>query len=133
MFQTYTQFVKTSLQALLANKVRSFLTMWGIIIGVGAVILIVSVGAGAQSLIVDQVKTLGTDLIAILPGKVEDDGPPASAMGIVITTLKYDDAQALSERKNVPNLKAVAAYSTGTANTSWESHNYSANLSGTTI
>lgn len=112
MFQYYKQFVKTSLQSLLANKVRSFLTMLGIIIGVGAVILIVSVGAGAQSLIVDQVKTLGTDLIGVIPGKAEDDGPPASAMGIVITTLTYDDAQAIKETKNVPNVKAVAAYST---------------------
>lgn len=75
-------------------------------------ILIVSVGAGAQSLIVDQVKTLGTDLIGVLPGKSEEDGPPASAMGIVITTLKYEDALALKEKKNVPNVKAVAAYST---------------------
>ena len=63
LFQYYKQFVKTSVGSLLTNKVRSFLTMLGIIIGVGAVILIVSVGAGAQSLIVDQVKTLGTDLI----------------------------------------------------------------------
>ena len=106
--------------------------MLGIIIGVGAVILIVSLGAGAQSLIVDQVKTLGTDLIAILPWKSENDGPPASAMGIVITTLTYDDALALKETKNVPNVKAVAAYVTGIANISWRSHDYVADLSGTT-
>ena len=106
--------------------------MLGIIIGVGSVILIVSVGAGAQSLIVDQVKTLGTDLIGILPGKSEGDEPPASAMGIVITTLTYDDARALKETKNVPNVKSVAAYSAGIANISWRSHDYVANLSGTT-
>lgn len=131
MFQAYKQFTTTSLKSLLANKVRSFLTMLGIIIGVGSVVLIVSVWAGAQSLIVDQVKTLGTDLIAILPGKSED-GPPASAMGIVITTLKYDDALALKETKNVPNVKAVAAYSKWIANTSWRSNEYVANLSWTT-
>ena len=53
-------------------------------------------------------------------------------MGIVITTLKYDDLQALKEKKNVPNLKNAAAYSTGIANISWRSHEYVANLSGTT-
>lgn len=107
--------------------------MLGIIIGVGAVILIISLGAGAQSLILDQVKTVGTDLIAILPGKSEKNEPPASVMGIVITTLKYADAQALKEIKNVRNVKAVAAYVSGVANLSWGSFTYSSNLSGTTL
>ena len=61
--------------------------MLGIIIGVGAVIIIIAVGAGAQSLIISQVKGLGSNLVGILPGKSEEKGPPASVMGIVITTL----------------------------------------------
>ena len=77
------------------NKIRSFLTMLGIIIGVMAVIIVMSVGAGAQSLILNQVKSMGSNLVGILPGKSDDKGPPASAMGVVITSLKDDDIRAL--------------------------------------
>jgi len=104
--------------------------MLGIIIGVGAVIVIMAVGAGAQSLILAQVETLGSGLIGILPGKAEADGPPASAMGIVITTLTYEDAMALKEKKNVPNLIAVAAYSSGAANIQWQSTSYDTTITG---
>jgi putative ABC transport system permease protein len=132
MFSVLKQSIKTSIKSLLSNKVRSFLTMLGIIIGVGAVIVIMAVGAGAQSLILAEVESLGTNIVGILPGKAENDGPPASAMGIVITTLTYDDFVALKNKKNVPNIVDAAAYSSGVANVSWKSHSYDTNLSGTT-
>jgi ABC-type antimicrobial peptide transport system permease subunit len=121
-----------SLTALLSNKARSFLTMLGIIIGVAAVIIIVAVGAGAQSLIVAQVKSLGTNLVGILPGKAEESGPPASVMGVVITTLTYDDAIALRNKKNVPNIVDAAAYSVSIGTVTWGSVSYDTNLRGTT-
>jgi ABC-type antimicrobial peptide transport system permease subunit len=132
MFPVLKQSIKTSINSLLSNKVRSFLTMLGIIIGVGAVIVIMAAGAGAQGLILAEVESLGTNIVGILPGKAENDGPPASAMGIVITTLTYDDFVALKNKKNVPNIVDVAAYSSGVANVSWKSHSYDTNLSGTT-
>ena len=107
--------------------------MLGIIIGVGAVIIIMAVGAGAQSLILAQVKSLGTDLIGVMPGKAEEEGPPASIMGIVITTLTYEDAVALRDKKNVPNIEEVVAYSNGVGSASWRSHIYDTNLSGCTV
>lgn len=118
------------IRTLLANKARSFLTMLGVIIGVGAVIVIISVGAGAQSLILSQVKSLGTNIIGVLPGASNDNGPPATVMGIVITTLTYDDAMAI--KKEIPNVVDVAAYSKGVATVSWQSNQYDTNLSGTT-
>lgn len=133
MLGTFRQSVKTSLKALLANKVRSFLTMLGIIIGVGAVIIIMAVGAGAQSLILSQVKTLGTNLIGVLPGGSDEEGPPASIMGIVITTLTYKDAQDINDKKNVPNIVDVVAYSKGVGTVSWKSNSYDTNLSGCTV
>jgi len=132
MFSLIKQCIRNSTTSLLANKVRSFLTMLGIVIGVGAVIIIMSVGAGAQSLILSQVKSLGTNLIGVLPGQAEDKGPPASAMGIVITTLTYEDAVALRDKKNAPHLSAVVAYSNGVGAASWGSHTYDTNLSGST-
>lgn len=107
--------------------------MLGIIIGVAAVIIIISVGAGAQSLILSQVKSLGANLIGVLPGKSEESSPPASVMGIVITTLTYDDALALADKKNAPNVVSVVAYAKGVATVSWRERNVDTNISGTTV
>lgn len=105
--------------------------MLGIIIGVAAVIIIIAVGAGAQSLILNQIKDFGTDKVGILPGKSEDDGPPASVMGIVITTLTYEDAIALKNKNNVPNIVNVIANVSGTGNASWRNNSYESPLTGT--
>lgn len=107
--------------------------MLGIIIGVGAVIIIMAVGAGAQSLILAQVESLGTNIIGVMPGGSEDEGPPAAIMGIVITTLTYDDVQALRKKKNVPNIVEVVGYTKGVDTVSWGAHKYDTNLSGSTI
>lgn len=107
-----------TLVALKRNKMRSFLTSLGIIIGISAVIIIMSVGAGAHSLIVNQIEGMGTDLIGILPGASEDDGPPAAVMGINITTLTLDDAQAIEN--DVKEISAAAAYLRGAATVSWQ-------------
>jgi len=104
--------------------------MLGIIIGIAAVIIIMSVGAGAQNLILSQIKTLGSDLITILPGGSEEMGPPAAAMGIVITTLTYDDAKAI--KKEVSGLVDVAGYNRGFATLSWQSNKYDTSLNGVT-
>ncbi|MBA3047486.1 ABC transporter permease [Patescibacteria group bacterium] len=133
MFSKFSQSVATSITALLANKARSFLTMLGIIIGVGAVIVIMAVGAGAQSLILAQVETLGTNLIGVMPGKSDEAGPPTSAMGIVITTLTYEDVMALREKSNVPNAVDVVGYTNGTGTANWGSNSYDTNLKGVTV
>ncbi len=121
--------IRQSFAALLANKVRSFLTMLGIVIGVGAVILIMSVGAGAQSLILNQIETLGSDLIGVLPGKTEE-GIPATAYGIVITTLTYEDALALRKKTNVPNITDVVAYYRGAYPIKYRSTSYDTSVNG---
>ncbi len=126
----FRQFFVVVIFGLLGNKLRSFLTMLGIIIGVAAVIIIMSVGAGAQSLIFAQIETLGTDIIGVLPGKSEKNAPPSAAMGIVITTLTYEDAIALKDKKNIPNLINVVAYSKGIATISWKNQNVDSNISG---
>ncbi len=106
--------------------------MLGIIIGIGAVVIIMAVGAGAQGLILDQVKTLGTNLVGIMPGGTEEGAPPASVMGVVITTLTYEDAMALNNKSNVPNMIDLVAYYKGVAEVSWGSSSYNTNLSGCT-
>ncbi len=131
MLRLIKQSIKTPIQSLLANKVRSFLTILGIIIGVSAVVIIIAVGAGAQSLILGQIEGLGTNMIGVLPGN-SGDGAPASAMGIVITTLTYDDMLAIKNKNNVPNVKDVAAYLLSFSSISWGSNTYDTNIRGTT-
>jgi len=126
------QDIKNSITALLSNKGRSFLTMLGIIIGVASVIVIISVGAGAQSLILAQVKSLGANLIGVIPGHSEDDSPFSAMMGFSVTTLTYDDAMALRDKTNVPNIVDVVAYSKGTGAVVWGPNSYDTQLNGAT-
>lgn len=132
MLQSILQSIETAIAALLANKIRSFLTMLGIIIGVAAVIIIMAVGAGAQNLIVSQIETLGTDLIGVLPGHSEDENPFSSMMGFSVTTLTHDDYLALRNKRNVPNLIEVVAYSKGFGTAQWRSESYDTSLNGVT-
>lgn len=106
--------------------------MLGIIIGVASVILIMSLGAGAQSLILDQVADLGTNLISVTPGKSEKNEPPSSVMGILITTLTYEDYQAILNRSRVPDRAFATTWVSGNVELSWRDNSYSVNLNGTT-
>lgn len=96
------------------SKVRSALTMLGIVIGIMAVIIVMSVGAGAQSLILNQVKSVGSNLVGVLPGGSEEDGPPASVMGIVVTTLKYEDGEEII-KNGCKCIEALNMYVSGNA------------------
>ncbi len=132
MFQAIIQSVKIASTSLLSNKLQSLLTMLGIIIGVASVIVIMSIGSGAQSLILSEIKNLGTNLVAVIPGHGDDDDAFASLGGFAVTTLTYDDAVALRNKRDVPNAVAVAAYSKGFGTAEWKSETYSTSLTGTT-
>lgn len=110
--------IKLSFSTLRANKTRSFLTSLGIIIGIASVIIIMSAGAGAESLIINQLNSVGTNLVAILPGASEESGPPASVFGVVVTSLTYDDALAI--KNQVPNIQAVTSYNSGVGKVSYQ-------------
>ncbi len=132
MYLALKQSAKIALKSLLATKARSFLTMLGIIIGVGSVILIMSIGAGAQSLILNQIETLGTNLVIVIPGATEDGSPPAQLMGITVTSLVYNDYLAVNNLANVPNVVGVVAHSKSVGTVSWKAESYDTNISGTT-
>ncbi|MFH1790115.1 MAG: ABC transporter permease [bacterium] len=121
--------VKNSWQIIGRNKVRSFLTMLGIIIGVMSVIIIISVGAGAQSLILNQITGMGSNLIGILPGQADEEGPPASVMGILITSLKDDQIKKLV--KEYPHIIAGASYVKGADTVTWSYNKMDINFVGT--
>lgn len=107
--------IKIAYRSLIAAKLRFLLTVLGVVIGVAAVIMVMAIGASAQQLVLSQIQNVGSNLVGILPGASEEEGPPAQAFGIVTTTFKNDDLKALRERRNVPHLLALSGYVTGSA------------------
>jgi len=101
--------IASSLRDLRQRKVRGALTMLGIVIGIASVIVIMSLGASAQSYILDQVESFGSDIIAINPG-APTKGPPAAVQGIIIKTLTQRDVDSL---ENEPAIVSVAARVSG--------------------
>ncbi|KPK78284.1 MAG: hypothetical protein AMS25_16285 [Gemmatimonas sp. SM23_52] len=89
--------IRVALSAIRANKLRSFLTMLGIVIGVAAVITMVALGTGAQKAVQDQIQSLGTNLLSVYAGQSFHRGI-ASADRVSLTT---DDATALSRDAHV--------------------------------
>jgi len=105
--------------------------MLGIVIGVAGVIIIISLGAGAQSLVLGQVNKLGSNLLSVQPGKSNPSGPPAQAFGVVITSLVNSDADALRSSAQVPHASAVNAEVFGNCTITWENKTADTNFLAT--
>jgi putative ABC transport system permease protein len=120
--------LKISLRALRVNKMRSALTMLGIIIGVGAVIAMLAVGTGASEKISEQISSIGSNLIIILPGSTTSGG---LRMGMGSQpTLTRDDAEAI--QKECSAVQEVAPVLNGAAQIVYSNQNWSTGVYGTT-
>jgi len=108
--------LKMALTALWINKVRSILTLLGIVIGISAVVIIIASGEGVQQFVLNQIQSFGTNVMAVVPGGSEGEriGPPAAVMGIKVTTLTMDDMYAIGDPRNVPDVVDVGAASSAT-------------------
>jgi putative ABC transport system permease protein len=100
--------VRIALRALTANKMRSILTMLGIIIGVGAVIALLSVGIGFERYITQQFESLGSNLLFVIPGQLDSGASSSGSSRQRIQPLTVGDAQALADPFLVPDVVAVA-------------------------
>ncbi|MGH2460632.1 MAG: ABC transporter permease [Chloroflexota bacterium] len=98
------QSIATALEALVANKLRAILTMLGIIIGVGAVIVMIGLGQGAQQSVQARLAGLGTNLLVITPGSANVGGVKTGSGAL--PTLNEADAQAIQNQ--VPGLAAIS-------------------------
>jgi putative ABC transport system permease protein len=103
--------MRIALRALRVNKLRSTLTMLGIIIGVAAVIVMIAIGSGAQARIEEQISSLGTNLINVLPGSVTSGGARMGAGSRA--TLTEDDASAIQREISAVQVAAPALRGTG--------------------
>jgi putative ABC transport system permease protein len=119
--------LKIALRALARNKMRSVLTMLGIIIGVGAVIAMVGVGQGAQRKVQDQIASMGTNLLFVSSGTVTRGG---LSMGWGQTkTLVYDDMRAI--QREIPTVATAAPGAGSSAQVVFENQNWFTRITGT--
>jgi putative ABC transport system permease protein len=101
---SYGEAVRSALAALRANPLRSALTMLGIFIGVAAVIAMVAIGAGARAMVLEQIRSLGSNIMIVLPGNVTSGGVRLGSGARA--TLTIDDAIALE--KEIPSVQIAA-------------------------
>ncbi|MDD3735146.1 MAG: ABC transporter permease [Candidatus Pacebacteria bacterium] len=124
----------TAIEGLKVNKGRSALTILGIVIGIAAVIGVMAVGQGAQSLVLQEIQGLGSNLIIITPGGSEQkEGRPSISMGVLSAkNLTLDDVEALSRKMNVPYAQEVMPVVMGSAIVTHEGQEKTANFIGST-
>jgi putative ABC transport system permease protein len=118
---------RIALEALKVNKMRSGLTMLGIIIGVAAVIAMVAVGSGASERIQQQIASIGSNVIIVMPGSVTTSGIRLGAGNAL--TLTLDDARAIAEE--CPAVASVAPLVRGSAQTVYGNNNWATSIQGT--
>ncbi len=117
--------VRVAVRALGANKLRTTLTMLGIIIGVGAVIALMSIGRGAQAQITSQIQGLGTNLLFIRPGSTSSQGVRTGAGNAA--TLTLEDATAIAQ---LPTVVAVAPEFSGLGQLLAQGQNWNSRVIG---
>jgi len=120
--------IRIALRALRVNKLRSSLTMLGIIIGVAAVITMIGVGTGAQARVEEQIKSLGSNLIMLLPGSVTSGGARMGAGSR--NTLTEDDSYAI--QREIQEVQAAAPQLRGTGQAVAGNNNWSTVFYGVT-
>jgi len=99
--------IKVAITGLRAHTSRSILTILGIVIGITAIMLIMSIGSGAENLILGQIGGMGVETIAIRPGQ-EPTGPTDIADTLFADSLKDRDVEALRKKSNVPGLVSIS-------------------------
>jgi putative ABC transport system permease protein len=120
--------LKIAIRALRTNKMRSFLTMLGIIIGIAAVIAMVAIGSGASKIVSEQIASIGSNILLVLPGSTTSGG---LRMGAGSTqTLTYDDALAI--QKESPSVSYAAPTVREAAQVVYGNMNWSTGIMGIT-
>jgi putative ABC transport system permease protein len=123
---------RIAMRALLANKLRAILTMLGIIIGVGAVITLMSAGSAVQKYVTDQFQSIGSNLLFVVPGNFSGQRGGASSASTGGKPLTNGDVAAIADPLQVPDVASVAAELTGGAQVTYGRENGTYSISGVT-
>ena len=125
---TLRDLLRLSLEAQTHHRLRTMLTLGGIAIGVTAVVVLTSLGTAAKAYVVDQFADLGSNLVIVLPGKVQTSGMPT--FGGSTRDLTIEDAESLLKR--APAVRRVAPVSMGTIRFTWGGLHRDVRVIGTT-
>lgn len=117
---------RVALQGLAANKMRSFLTMLGVIIGVGSVVVMVALGQGAAQATQDAIRRLGTDVLTVMPNS-QMQGAVSQGLGSA-QTLKPSDVEVIL--KHCPSVKAASAEYRGSGTVKYKQNNTRTSIQG---
>ncbi|HBV01222.1 MAG TPA: multidrug ABC transporter substrate-binding protein [Candidatus Taylorbacteria bacterium] len=125
---TFKHSLKTALSGLRSNRSRSALTILGIVIGITAIMLVLSLGAGAQNLILDQVQGMGAKTIVVIPGR-QPSGPSDFA-NVFLDSLKERDLRSLQSKLHVPYAEDIMPIVFGTVRTAYKNETYQVTVLG---
>jgi putative ABC transport system permease protein len=127
---SFAETLRTALDAIRSHRLRSLLTMLGILIGIAAVILTVGLGKGAQNEVRSQINKLGSNLLIVSPGSTTTSGVRGGRG--TASTLTSDDANALANKTVAPDIARVAPVSSGSLSLVVGSTNWTTDVVGTT-
>lgn len=122
--------LKTAITGLKLQKSRSLLTILGIVIGITAIIMVTSLGQGAQNLILGEIRSIGSKVIAVHPGR-QPQGP-TDILSMFSDSLKEKDLIALKKKENVPHLSKIMPIVFGSEVASYETDTYRPTMIGAT-
>jgi putative ABC transport system permease protein len=128
---TWAETLRTGWAAIVSHRLRSVLTMLGIVIGVSSVILTVGLGQGAQDKVRDQISALGSNLLVVSPGSTTSATGVRGGFGSA-STLTLQDASAIADASVVPEVQQVAPTTGGSVSLLAGTTNWSTQLTGTT-
>ncbi len=123
--------LRTATEAVRTHRLRSALTMLGILIGITAVVLTVGIADGAKQQVQDQIDQLGTNVLVVSPGSSTSTAGLRGGFGSA-STLTQEDAAALATKADAPDVEALAPVSTSSAELVVGSTNWTTSLTGTT-
>ncbi len=127
---SWAETIRTAYEGIRTRRLRSALTMLGILIGIAAVILTVGLGEGAQRQVADQIGRLGSNLLIVTPGSTTSSTGIRGGGGSA-TTLTAADASALADPAVAPDLFAVAATASGRQTLTANATNWTSSVLGT--
>jgi putative ABC transport system permease protein len=102
-----TDSIHLALRAITAHRLRSFLTLLGIAVGIAAVILLTSIGEGIHRFVLSEFTQFGTNLVSIAPGKVKTSGPAPTGIPTSVRPITLDDARALQRLPHITGMSAM--------------------------
>jgi len=124
--------VRIAIRGINANKLRSGLTVLGLLIGVGAVIILVAVGKGSSAAVQNRIKSLGTNTITVINRGRFGAGRSTTGTQSQKVTLTIADVNALSDKTEAPNVLSVSPVATATETATYQGATYSTTVTGTT-